>query len=225
MYSKNKKIICYIGDRRFNFIIPDTSSINIKTINIFDNSVVMSIDDIVPIRVDIYPVDADNILPVFEVDNNTVADIKMGTIVPKNIGNCVITVKSPDGKKVIGSIPLEVTEPPSETVISNSETYNCKSNIPNGVPYEALIPKCCTNSLVACRAYGASHIGLSSIRLVKTMMDLGHSAGIAIKQLCYSDTRGDVRTVDVSSVQNEIGILSVINDLETHFFGSTVTTE
>ena len=107
----------------------------------------------------------------------------------------------------------------------HNQNYSCVSNIPNGVPYEALIPKCYTNSLVACRAYGASHIALSSIRLVKTMMDLGHSAGIAIKQLCYSDTRGDVRTVDVSSVQNEIGILSVINDLETHFFGSTVTTE
>ena len=102
---------------------------------------------------------------------------------------------------------------------------NNQSNIPNGVPYEAMIPKCYSNSLVACRAYGASHVGLSSIRLVKTMMDLGHSAGIAIKQLCYSDTRGDVRTVDVSSVQDEIGILSVINDLEAHFFGDTVTTE
>ena len=107
----------------------------------------------------------------------------------------------------------------------HNQTYHCGSNIPNGVPYEALIPKCYTNSLVACRAYGASHIALSSIRLVKTMMDLGHSAGVAIKQLCYSDTRGDVRTVDVSSVQDEIGILNVINDLETNFFGNTVTTE
>lgn len=107
----------------------------------------------------------------------------------------------------------------------HNQTYSCPSNIPNGVPYEALIPKCYTNSLVACRAYGASHIGLSSIRLVKTMMDLGHSAGIAIKQLCYSDTRGDVRTVDVAAVQNEISILNVINDLEANFFGDTVTTE
>ena len=107
----------------------------------------------------------------------------------------------------------------------HNQSYHCPSNIPNGVPYEAMIPKCYSNSLVACRAYGASHIGLSSIRLVKTMMDLGHSAGIAIKQLCYSDTRGDVRTVDVSSVQDEIGILNVINDLETNFFGNTVTTQ
>lgn len=124
MYNKKQKIICYIGDERFSFIIPDTSSINIETINIFDNSIAMSIDDIIPIRVDIYPIDADNILPVFEIDNNTIADIKMGTIVPKNIGNCVITVKSPGEKRVIGSIPLEVTESPSETIISDSETYN-----------------------------------------------------------------------------------------------------
>ena len=38
MYNKNKKMICYIGDRRFNFIVPDTSSINVKTMNIFDKA-------------------------------------------------------------------------------------------------------------------------------------------------------------------------------------------
>ena len=107
----------------------------------------------------------------------------------------------------------------------HNQTYHCGSNIPNGVPYEAMIPKCYSNALVACRAYGASHIGLSSIRLIKTMLDLGYSAGTAIKQLCYSDTRGDVRTVNVADVQNERGILDVIQELETYFFGSTVTTE
>ena len=104
----------------------------------------------------------------------------------------------------------------------HNQSYFCTSNIANGVPYEAMIPKCYTNTLVACRAYGASHVALSSIRLVKTMMDLGHSAGTAIKQLLDNNTRGDVRTVDVSAVQTEIGIGNVIQELETHFYKPTV---
>lgn len=109
----------------------------------------------------------------------------------------------------------------------HNQSYHCVSNIANGVPYEALIPKCYKNVLCGSRCYGASHIGLSSVRLVKTMMDLGHSAGIAIKQLLDNNNRVDVRNVDVTQVQNEIGIADVITELETYFYGSTVeyTTE
>lgn len=107
----------------------------------------------------------------------------------------------------------------------HNQSYYCVSNIANGIPYEAMIPKCYGNVLVASRCYGASHIGLSSVRLVKTMMDIGHSAGIAIKQLLDSNNRGDVRTVDVAQVQTNIGIADVITELETHFYGSTVTYE
>ena len=105
----------------------------------------------------------------------------------------------------------------------HNQSYYCVSNIANGVPYEALIPKCYTNVLCGSRCYGASHIGLSSVRLVKTMMDLGHSAGIAIKQLLDSNNRVDVRNVDVAQVQSEIGIADVIAELETYFYGDTVT--
>ena len=104
----------------------------------------------------------------------------------------------------------------------HNQSYFCTSNIANGVPYKAMIPKCYSNTLVACRAYGASHVALSSIRLVKTMMDLGHSAGTAIKQLLDNDTRGDVRTVDVAAVQTEIGIADVIQELEKYFYKDTV---
>lgn len=104
----------------------------------------------------------------------------------------------------------------------HNQSYSCVSNIANGVPYEALIPKCYTNVLCGSRCYGASHVGLSSVRLVKTMLDLGHSAGVAIKQLLDSNTRGDVRTVDVAQVQTEIGIADVITELETYFYGDTV---
>ena len=104
----------------------------------------------------------------------------------------------------------------------HNQSYSCVSNIANGVPYESLIPKCYTNVLCGSRCYGASHIGLSSIRLVKTMMDVGHSAGIAIKQLLDNNNRVDVRNVDVAQVQTEIGIADVIAELETYFYGSTV---
>lgn len=104
----------------------------------------------------------------------------------------------------------------------HNQSYSCVSNIANGVPYEALIPKCYKNVLCGSRCYGASHVALSSVRLVKTMLDLGHSAGVAIKQLLDSNTRGDVRTVDVVQVQTEIGIADVITELETYFYGSTV---
>lgn len=104
----------------------------------------------------------------------------------------------------------------------HNQSYSCVSNIANGVPYEALIPKCYKNVLCGSRCYGASHVGLSSVRLVKTMLDLGHSAGVAIKQLLDNNTRGDVRTVDVAQVQTEIGIADVITELETYFYGDTV---
>ena len=104
----------------------------------------------------------------------------------------------------------------------HNQSYSCTSNIANGVPYEALIPKCYKNVLCGSRCYGASHVALSSVRLVKTMLDLGHSAAIAIKQLLDSNTRGDVRTVDVAQVQTEIGIADVITELETYFYGDTV---
>lgn len=124
MYNNNKKIVCYIGDSRYTFIIPDTSSITVQSMNVFDNPVNMTIDDIVPIRVDIYPIDADNVLPVFEISNSIIADIKMGTIIPKQVGNTSIIVKTPNGKSIVGTISLTVTDAPQETVISEAETYN-----------------------------------------------------------------------------------------------------
>ena len=50
---------------------------------------------------------------------------------------------------------------------------------PYGVPYECLLPMELDNLAVACRGAGFSHIAASSCRLSRTMMDLGHAAGIA----------------------------------------------
>lgn len=108
---------------------------------------------------------------------------------------------------------------------SPSESYSVSTAIPNGIPYESIIPCCYSNALVACRAYGASHLALSSCRLAKTMLELGHSAGTAILQLLESNVRGDVRTVDVAALQTSIGIADLMDELEEYFFGSSVDYE
>jgi hypothetical protein len=50
---------------------------------------------------------------------------------------------------------------------------------PYGVPYRCLLPKGMDNLLVACRGASFSSIAASSCRLSRTMMALGHAAGVA----------------------------------------------
>ncbi len=50
---------------------------------------------------------------------------------------------------------------------------------PYGVPFRCLIPKGRENLLVACRAASFTQIAASSCRLSRTMMGLGHAAGVA----------------------------------------------
>lgn len=102
----------------------------------------------------------------------------------------------------------------------HNQSYTCGSNICNGIPYASMIPKCYTNVLVASRCYGASHIGLSSVRLVKTMLDLGYSAGKAMARAVKSQI--DVRDVDTAQVQADTGIADTMNEVETYFYSSTV---
>lgn len=102
----------------------------------------------------------------------------------------------------------------------HNQSYSAISNICNGIPYEAMIPKCYKNVLVASRCYGASHIGLSSVRLVKTMLDLGYSAGKAMKQAVEEQI--EVRNVDTQTVQQETGIATTMREIETYFYGSSV---
>ena len=93
----------------------------------------------------------------------------------------------------------------------------------NGIPYEAMIPCTQKNVLVACRGYGASHIGLAATRLTKTMLSLGYAAGKALLQ-ARSNWLDDVRNVDVAQLQNDIGIAALLTDIETYVLNpSTVT--
>jgi hypothetical protein len=50
---------------------------------------------------------------------------------------------------------------------------------PYGVPFRCLLPKGTNNLLVACRGASFSSIAASSCRLSRTMMALGHAAGVA----------------------------------------------
>ena len=50
---------------------------------------------------------------------------------------------------------------------------------PYGIPFRCLLPRGWKNLLVACRAAGFSHIGASSARLSRTMIQLGQAAGTA----------------------------------------------
>ena len=51
---------------------------------------------------------------------------------------------------------------------------------PYGVPYDCLLPKEFSNLAVACRGASFSHIAAASCRLSRTMMQLGHAAGLAV---------------------------------------------
>ena len=92
----------------------------------------------------------------------------------------------------------------------------------NGIPYEAMIPCTQKNVLVACRGYGASHIGLSAIRLTKTMLSLGYAAGMAAKQ-ARARWLDDFRAVDVAQLQSDIGIAALMADIETYVLNPLAT--
>jgi hypothetical protein len=74
---------------------------------------------------------------------------------------------------------------------------------PYGIPYRCLLPGGLRNVLVACRGAGFSHIAASSARLSRTVMALGHAAGLAAARAAESG--GDVREVDVHKLRRELG--------------------
>ncbi len=73
---------------------------------------------------------------------------------------------------------------------------------PYGIPYRSLIPKDTTNVLVACRGAGFSQIAASSCRLNRTMLALGHAAGLAAAQAVSRNI--SVRQVDVGEIQRQL---------------------
>ncbi len=73
---------------------------------------------------------------------------------------------------------------------------------PYGIPYRCLIPKGFSNLLVACRGASFSHVAASSCRLSRTMMDLGHAAGLGIALAARDNS--DVRDIDVTQLREKL---------------------
>lgn len=82
--------------------------------------------------------------------------------------------------------------------------FNDKQLRPSGIPFDCMVPKRFDNVLVACRAYGASHIALAARRINKDMAQLGWAAGNAIKW-CLRNLGADcnVRNTNVSDIQSD----------------------
>jgi len=75
---------------------------------------------------------------------------------------------------------------------------------PYGVPYRCLVPKGSVNLLVACRGASFSHIAASSCRLSRTMVQLGHAAGLAAAMAVKADLA--VTEIDVAALQSQLGL-------------------
>jgi len=74
---------------------------------------------------------------------------------------------------------------------------------PYGIPYRCLVPKGpWQNLLVACRGASFSHIAASSCRLSRTIMALGHAAGLAAAEAARTGV--PVAAVDIPAIQAEL---------------------
>lgn len=83
----------------------------------------------------------------------------------------------------------------------------------SGIPYGCIVPKKLNNVLIACRAYGASHIALAARRVNKDMAQLGWAAGFALKQ-CIENNFSNTREVDIKKIQEETGFIASIHILQ-----------
>jgi len=73
---------------------------------------------------------------------------------------------------------------------------------PYGIPYRCLLPRGKDNLLVACRGASFSHLASSSCRLSRTILALGHAAGLAAAQAVQSGV--SLRKVDIVAIQRAV---------------------
>lgn len=90
---------------------------------------------------------------------------------------------------------------------SVNSTYN------NGIPYESLIPSAFKNVLIGSRCFGLSHIAQCNFRLVKAIMSIGYACGHALRQ-CRAGWLDDVRNIDITQLQTDIGIADAMAKVE-----------
>lgn len=96
---------------------------------------------------------------------------------------------------------------------------------PSGIPFRSLMPEGLDNVLIACRAYGASHIALSARRVNKDMAQLGWAAGCATI-LCiarglekYSDLylHNNLISPHIEELQRITGFKSNVKEILEHY--------
>jgi len=75
---------------------------------------------------------------------------------------------------------------------------------PYGIPYRCLIPKGRENLLVACRGASFDRVAASSVRLSRTMMWLGHAAGVGAALAAKEDV--PVGKVAVAQIAQRTGM-------------------
>ncbi len=73
---------------------------------------------------------------------------------------------------------------------------------PYGIPYQCLLPRELDNLAVACRGASFSHIAGSSCRLSRTMIGLGHAAGIACALAMSNET--PLMEIDPVAIQKQL---------------------
>jgi hypothetical protein len=82
----------------------------------------------------------------------------------------------------------------------HGEGHHCRELAqPYGIPYDCLLPREFNNLAVACRGASFSHLAASSCRLSRTMMHLGHAAGLAVA--AAAQAKCDLPEVNVRNVR------------------------
>ena len=126
MYLNGKKITCHYGGKLFTIIIPNVSEEPITPSSseksIRELNISMTTEQLVPIIIDVYPLDEAVVDYKYEVDNDVV-EIKSGLIIPKRSGNSVVKVKTLDETE-LGTINVTVVQAETVAEITSAETYN-----------------------------------------------------------------------------------------------------
>ena len=100
-----------------------------------------------------------------------------------------------------------------DELLTHENTASMNAKISHyGVPYGCIIPKGFTNVLVASRGFGATHIGLSACRLIKSVMQLGYAAGMATRIL-NEDEIENYRDVDAKKIQKYVKLQEIVDEL------------
>ncbi|MCG6189537.1 FAD-dependent oxidoreductase [Maribellus maritimus] len=109
-----------------------------------------------------------------------------------------IDIHNPKGAKDVQQIPGKLGEVKSGFAPPEGDYYE--------IPFRSLLPKKCSNLVVACRALSATHESSAAIRVMATMHGIGEAAGIAAAEA--SIQQKDVAQISGEWVRNQIPYMS-----------------